>query len=74
MTKINIMSQQKYEQQLTHIFLLLIPVQCFVPFKFTPNVSQFLIDAFDFGFFTFACVRVLQKEWIVMDCCTGTET
>lgn len=57
MAEVNVVTQQKYEQQFTDIFLLLITVQCLVTLKFTSNVGQLLVDTLDFGLLAFACKR-----------------
>lgn len=38
MPEIDVVAKEKNEQQLAHIFLLLVSIKCFVPFKFTANV------------------------------------
>lgn len=38
MSEINVMTKEENEQQLAHIFLFLISIECLVPFKFTANV------------------------------------
>lgn len=55
MAEVNVVTQQKYEQQFTDIFLLLITVQCLVTLKFTSNVSQLLVDTLNLGLLAFAC-------------------
>ena len=52
--EIDVMAEQKDEQQLAHVLLLLVAVQRFVPFEFAPNVGQLLVDALDFRLFAFA--------------------
>lgn len=51
--EVDVMTQQKNEQQFAHVFLLLITIQCLVAFEFTTNICQLLIDSLDFGLFTF---------------------
>ena len=53
MTEIDIMTQQKYEQQLADIFLLLIAIQSFVAFEFAAYVGKFLVYALHFRLFAF---------------------
>lgn len=65
MPEINIMSQEKNEQQLTHIFFLLITVKRFISFKFTSNVGQFFIDTFHFSFFAFAWF-LIKIFWLLL--------
>lgn len=55
MTKVNVMAEQKYEQQLAHILLFLITVQSLISFELTSNVGQFFVYTLDFGLFAFAC-------------------
>lgn len=54
MAEVNVVAKQEDEQQLTHVFLLLITVKCFVAFEFTSNVRQLLVHTFHFRFFAFA--------------------
>lgn len=54
MTEVDVMAKQENEKQLAHVLLLLVTVQRFVAFELAPNVGQLLIDALDFGLFTFA--------------------
>ena len=54
MTEIDVMSQQKDKQQFTDVFLLLVAIQCLIPFELVPDVRQLLIDALYFRLFTFA--------------------
>lgn len=57
MAEVNVVAEQEDEQQLTHIFLLLITVERLIAFEFTPNVRQFLVHTLHFRLFTFACMR-----------------
>lgn len=58
MSEIDIVSEQKYEQQFANIFLFLVSVEGFIAFEFTADVGEFLIDTFDLGFFAFACKTI----------------
>uniref|UniRef100_A0A182XS43 Uncharacterized protein n=1 Tax=Anopheles quadriannulatus TaxID=34691 RepID=A0A182XS43_ANOQN len=60
--EIDVMAEQKDEQQLAHVLLLLVAVQRFVPFKFAPNVGQLLVDALDFRLFAFAVPDVRYEH------------
>lgn len=55
MAEVDVMTQEKNEQQLAHIFLLLIAVERLVAFEFTSNVRQLLVHALYFRLFAFAC-------------------
>ena len=50
MSKVNVMAQQKNEEQLADILLLAVPIQSFVPFKLGTNVGQLLVDSFNLSF------------------------
>lgn len=52
--KVDVMAEQEDEEQLAHVFLLLVAVQCLVPLELAADVGQLLVDALDFGLFTFA--------------------
>lgn len=55
MAEIDVVAQQKDEQQLANIFLFLVTVQRFVAFKFATNIGQLFVYALYFSLFAFAC-------------------
>lgn len=62
MAKVDVMAEQEDEQQLTHIFLLLIAVERLVAFEFTSNIRQLLVHTLHFRLFAFACAMSNPSE------------
>lgn len=64
--KVNVMSEQEDEEQLTYIFLLLVAIQRLVPLKLGTYVCQLLVDALDF------CLLALTyRQMAVMNVLSG---
>lgn len=59
MPEINVMTEKKYEQQFTDVFLLLVSIKRFVAFEFAPNIGQFFVNTFDFCFFALTCEKIM---------------
>jgi hypothetical protein len=55
-TEVDVVAQQKDEQQLADIFLLLVAVERLVAFELTSNVRELLVHALDFRLFALACI------------------
>lgn len=53
MSKVDIVTEKKNEQQLANVFLLLVAIECLVSFEFTANVCEFFIDSLDLCFLAF---------------------
>ena len=64
MTKINIMAQQENEEQLAHIFLLLISIQGLVTFKLPTYICQLFVYSFNLSFFAFAWEHRMLRNWV----------
>lgn len=62
LAEIDVMAEQKDEQQLADVLFLLVAVQRFVSFKFAPDVGELLVDTLDFRFFTFTCKAVESRK------------
>jgi len=67
--KVDVMAEEKDEQQLANIFLLLIAVEGFVSFEFAPYIGQLLVYAFNLRLFAFTCGLV----WKWVDISINTE-
>lgn len=54
MAEINVVAEQKDEEQFAHVLLFLVAIERFVAFELAANVGQLLVDALDFRLFAFA--------------------
>lgn len=54
MPEIDVMAQQKDEEQLADILLLAVAIQSFVPLELGADIGQLLVDALDLSFFALA--------------------
>lgn len=55
MAEINVMAEEKDEEQFADVFLLLIAIEGFVAFEFASYIGQLFVYPFHLGFFTFTC-------------------
>ena len=53
MSKVDVMAEQEYEEQLADILLLAVAIQGLVPLKLGADVGQLFIDPLDLGFLAF---------------------
>lgn len=53
MAEVDVMAQEKDEEQLTHVLLLTVSIQSLVSFKLGADVGQLFIDALDLSLLAF---------------------
>lgn len=62
MTKVNVIAEEKDEEQLADVLFLLVAIKGFVALEFISYIRQLLVDSLYFRLFAFACQGVMALE------------